>query len=67
MIQTTPVTVNVRANAFAGRRIESVSAMVEPDGTVRVYDDVAGHYTLCHSLSARAQARIRGLARRMQA
>jgi len=36
---------------------------VDPDGTVTVYDSVAGHYTICHSLSADSQARIRRLAR----
>ena len=29
------------------------------DGTVQVWDSVAGHYTRCHSLSAAAQQRIR--------
>jgi hypothetical protein len=55
--------ITVRAKAFSGRGVETVRAMVEPDGTVRVYDDVAGYYTLVHSLSRRAQARIRRLAR----
>jgi hypothetical protein len=33
--------------------------MVDADGTVRVWDSVAGHYTLCHGLNAGQQARIR--------
>ena len=32
------------------------------DGTVRVWDSVAGYYTVCHRLSARDQARVRKLA-----
>lgn len=35
---------------------------ISTDGTVWVWDSVAGHYTTCHSLSAQAQARIRKLA-----
>jgi hypothetical protein len=31
---------------------------VEADGSVLVFDSVAGHYTRCHSLSADAQRRI---------
>jgi hypothetical protein len=34
-------------------------ARVDPDGTVRVWDSVAGHYTLRHGLTRRQQARIR--------
>jgi hypothetical protein len=33
-----------------------VEARADADGTVRVWDSVAGHYTTCHSLTA-AQAR----------
>lgn len=35
---------------------------VSPDGTVRVWDDVAGHYTTVHAMSAATQSRIRNLA-----
>lgn len=38
---------------------------VESDGTVLVWDDVADHYTTCHSLSAREQEAIRSEARHM--
>lgn len=38
------------------------------DGQVRVWDPIAGYYTICHSLSARTQRRIcAGLRRRTQA
>lgn len=37
---------------------------VSPDGTVSVYDDIAGHYTLCHAMTEAQQRRIRKLAGR---
>jgi hypothetical protein len=55
--------IKVRAKAFTGRGIESVAVMVDADGTVRVYDDVAGHYTACHALGPHAIRRIRRLAK----
>jgi hypothetical protein len=58
--------VTTRAKAFAGQGVQTIQALVEGDGTVRVYDDVAGYYTTCHSLSERAQARIRKLAQKAQ-
>lgn len=59
---TTSKTIRVRAKVFTGRGIETVLAMVELDGTVKVYDPIAGHYTRCHSISPQTQARIRRLA-----
>lgn len=35
------------------------SAYADADGTVRVYDPVAGYWTTCHTLSARVRARVR--------
>jgi hypothetical protein len=35
---------------------------VEPDGSVLVWDSIAGHYTRCHSLGPSAVRRIRRLA-----
>lgn len=37
--------------------------MVDDDGTIRVEDDVAGHYTTVHSLSAEETARVLRVAR----
>ena len=37
-------------------------AVSDIDGGVRVYDTVAGYYTLCHSLSEREIKRIKSLA-----
>jgi len=50
-------TVTVR-NAFSTER-GTYRAIVDADGTVRVYDSVAGHYTRCHSLTPRRIARAR--------
>jgi hypothetical protein len=41
-----------------GRKIE---AYADADGTVRVYDSVAGYYTVCHSLTKGQEARVRRL------
>jgi hypothetical protein len=49
----------IRCRAFAQEGVRSNRVAVEADGTVRVWDSVAGHYTTCHSLSAKTQARIR--------
>ncbi len=38
-------------NAFA-TETGTYRAQVDTDGTVRVWDSVAGHYTRCHSLTA---------------
>lgn len=54
-----------RVRVFAGYAPAYAHVRVDlGDGTVRVYDDVAGHYTLRHSLTPRAQARIIGWAKR---
>jgi len=36
-----------------------VKATADKDGTVRVYDSVAGHYTTCHDLTPRQQQIVR--------
>lgn len=41
----------------------SYRVAVEADGSVLVFDSIARHYTHCHSLSRRSQARIRSLGR----
>lgn len=45
-------------NAFSCER-GTYRARVDADGTVRVWDSVAGHYTTCHSLTARQIASAR--------
>ena len=53
--------ITLKAKAFAGCGVESIKAMIDQDGKVVVYDDVAGYYTRCHSLSKSAERRIRKL------
>jgi hypothetical protein len=57
-------TVTIRARAFKGQGIKQHQCSVDSDGTVRVWDSVAGYYTTCHSLSAVAAAKVRDLASR---
>lgn len=54
--------ITARAKAFSGEGIREYQFAVSEQGTVRVWDAIAGHYTTCHSLSESAQARIRKLA-----
>lgn len=56
------IEIEARAKAFSSEGVGTYRFSVESDGTVRVYDDVAGHYTLCNSLSESAKRRIRKLA-----
>lgn len=56
--------IRMRAKAFTGEGERTHRVWVDADSTVRVWDSVAGHYTVCHSLSARDEARARRLARR---
>lgn len=55
------VPLTVRAKAFAGEGVREHRVMVD-DVNVRVWDAVAGCYTLCHSLSRAAVKRIIALA-----
>jgi len=57
-----PKVVKARAQAFRGFGVRNHTFEVEGDGTVRVWDEIANHFTLCHSLSPKAQKRIRRLA-----
>lgn len=49
-------TITIRAKAFSGEGVRTHQVQVD-GSTVRVWDSVAGHYTLCHSLSKAAQRR----------
>lgn len=55
-------TIKTRAKAFSGFGVQTIKATVDADGTIRVYDSVAGHFTACHALSESAKRRIRKLA-----
>jgi hypothetical protein len=50
---------NFRCKAFSGEGVRLNRIRVEKDGSVLVWDSVAGHFTTCHSLSAKAQDRLR--------
>ena len=60
-MNTTEIT--ARAKAFSHEGIKSHKFCVDADGTVRVWDAVAGHYTTFHGLRKSAEARIRKLAK----
>lgn len=51
-----------RARAFTNQGIREHCFSVDAGGTVRVYDSAADHYTTCHCMSKKTQARIRRLA-----
>lgn len=53
-----------RFRAFSGEPVREHKVVVEQDGTVRVYDDVAGHYTTCHSIAPSTLGKLRAYARR---
>lgn len=57
------ITIMVRCAPWTGRPAARHRVAVEADGTVRVWDPVAHHYTVCHSLSRRTEARIVRVAR----
>lgn len=57
-------TLTMRCRAFDGEGAKQHRLSVDRDGTVRVWDSVAGHYTTCHSLGRSALARIRRAAAR---
>lgn len=61
-IKMNTIEITARAKAFSNEGIKTHKFSVDADGTVRVWDSVAGHYTTCHSLSKSAEARIRKLA-----
>ncbi|HEX5444057.1 MAG TPA: hypothetical protein VFW87_09525 [Pirellulales bacterium] len=60
--RTTDRIVTARAKVWSGRGVTRERFSVAPNGTVRAWDSVAGHYTTCHSMSDAAMARIRKLA-----
>ena len=54
------ITIKVKG-AFGSSRIEAQTFLVEGD-EVKIWDDVAGYFSTCHSLSERVLSRIRRLA-----
>lgn len=52
-------TITIRCRAFSHEGVRENTLRVDADGTVRVWDSVAGHYTTCHALSAGVLRRAR--------
>lgn len=66
-MQATTIEIVARAKAFSRHdRIKSHRFLVDSDVTVRVWDQVAGHYTRCHSLSQTEEHRIRKRAEKLR-
>jgi len=63
MSSTTSIEITARAKAFSGEAVRQHKFCVQSDGSVLVWDSVAGHYTQCHSLSKSVKKRIAKLAR----
>lgn len=59
--------ITIRASAFLFNGVETLRVIVEDDGSVLVMDQVAGHFTRCHSMSLHDQRRCRNLARKADA
>lgn len=57
------VTITARCKAFCSEGVRVNKIRIDTDGTVRVWDAAAGHYTTCHSLSKATQNRLRKLAK----
>lgn len=55
-MKTNEIEITLRAKAFSGQGVKT-HRMTVSEGTVRVWDSVAGHYTTCHSLSPAAVKR----------
>jgi len=57
----TEIEVTARAKAFSGQGIRAHKFLIRGN-EVRVWDNVAGHYTNCNALTYAAKARIAKLA-----
>lgn len=55
--------VRIRCRAFSNEGVRLHRLRVTADGTVTVWDAVAGHYSHCHRLSPSAIRRARRAAR----
>ena len=56
-------TIKARAKVWSGSGVTPGRFRVDADGTVRVYDPIARHYTTCHAMSESTVRRIRRLAK----
>lgn len=70
MTTQTRIQIAARARCFRGANggrgiLDTHDFTMDPDdGTVRVYDAVARHYTIHHGMTPREESRIRNLALR---
>lgn len=60
--QNQDVELTVRCKAFSCEGVRNNRLLVEADGTIRVFDSVAGHYTTAHAISKATESKIRKLA-----
>ena len=51
------ITANVQA--FGDEPARDQTVLVSPCGTVRVFDEICGHFSTCHSLSRADEIKIR--------
>jgi len=56
--------ITMTTKAFSTERKGQYSIAVDADGTVKVYDSIAGHYTTCHAMTERSMAAARRKAAR---
>lgn len=61
MATTTEFTAKIKAFSCE-KSARDHRVRVGDDGTVRVWDTVAGHFTTCHAMSVRTQGRLRNIA-----
>lgn len=54
--------IDLRAKAFRCEGVRNHKVSVSSDGSVRVWDSVAKHFTTCHSLSRGAVRRAKAIA-----
>ena len=64
VLKNQDVEMTIRCRAFSGEGVRNNKILVEPgkNGRVLAWDSVAGHYTACHSIAARTQAKIKSQA-----
>ena len=58
------VELTIRCRAFSGEGVRENKVLIEPgkNGRVLAWDSVAGHYTSCHSIAAKTQAKLKSQA-----
>lgn len=57
------IEISMRCKPFSyNMKMKEHHLLVDADGTIRVYDSIAGHYTTCHRLGKAARAKAIRLA-----